>query len=87
MLLLLLLLLFVFKTYLKIKKKMYNKEFFYNLTMYELIQKLWTYRDMLVNVEVSKYYFWIPVYQRFFEEILRERWYTFLSDTDFFTMY
>ena len=41
---------------------MYNKEVFFNLLMCELIQKLWTYRDMLVNVEISKYFF--PIYQR-----------------------
>ena len=64
---------------------MRNKDYYYNFTFHELILTLWTYRQTLVNNEdARKYYFWIPHYPRYCEEILRERWNTSFPYTGFF---
>ena len=44
------------------------------MTITELLQNVWDYIDSIKNIERAKYWFWLPRYKTWCEELLKEKW-------------
>ena len=60
-----------------------KKEDFTHLTIVELLKNAWDYVTSIKNIEGAKYWFWLPRYKSWCEELLKEKWSPSLQKSEF----